>query len=245
MTRETVFITGGGSGIGASLARAFHGRGAQVIIAGRDEQKLLRVARDCPGMEHVVLDVADAAAVERCAAQTAARHPGLDVLINNAGMQDLIDFTGEPPTAAALDREIDVNLKGLIYMSAAFLPLLRRQPAARLVQVGSALGFVPLVRAPIYSATKAGVHAFTVALREQLRGTSVRVIELIPALVESDPHAPKIDGAPKAMPLDRFTQQAMQAIARGTEEAAIGMAKMMRLGARVAPRRFLKMVNRG
>lgn len=246
MARETVFITGGGSGIGAGLARAFHGRGAQVIIAGRDAEKLGRVVAECPGMESVVLDVTDGAAVERCAAELGARHPGLNVVINNAGVQDLIDFTGEPPSLRALDREIDINLKGLIYVTAAFLPGLRRQAAARLVQVSSGLGFVPLVRAPIYSATKAGVHGFSLALREQLRGTTVRVIELIPPLVETELHAhQKIEGAPAGMPLARFVEEAMRAIERGTEEAAIGLARMLRIGARVAPRRFLKLINRG
>ncbi len=188
-TAQTVFITGANTGIGAGLARAFHARGATVIASGRSRAGLEALAGDCPGMEVEMLDVADTGAIAACAGRIAARHPDLNLLINNAGVQKLLSFADEEPIAAQdLDAEIDINLRGLIHVTNAFLPLLKRQPSARLVQVSSALAFVPLVAAPIYSASKAAVRAFTVALREQLSGSRVQVIELIPPAVKTELH---------------------------------------------------------
>jgi uncharacterized oxidoreductase len=241
---ETVFITGGSSGIGAGLARAFHARGARVVIGGRDLAALGRVAGGAPGMETVRVDVADRASVEACAAELAARFPALSTVINNAGIQRLHDFAAEaPPDAAVIDAELDTNLRGLIHVSRTLLPLLRRQPAARLVQVSSGLAFVPLVQAPVYSATKAAVHAFTVSLREQLRGTPVRVVELIPPVVDTALHRGLARTPPRAMPLEAFVQKAMAGLDTGREEVTVGLARVLTVGARVAPRRFLRLVN--
>jgi uncharacterized oxidoreductase len=162
MSDEYVLVTGGGSGIGMGLAQAFHARGATVVIAGRNRASLDTVALRHPGMMVEVVDVADPASVEALVERVTARHPNLNLLINNAGIQQALDFAGEtPPEIATIAREIDTNLKGLIHVSAAFLPLLRRQPSARLVHVGSGLAYVPLALAPVYSATKAAVHSFT------------------------------------------------------------------------------------
>ena len=244
MSQRTVLVSGGSSGIGAGLARAFHARGASVIIAGRNPDRLGAVVKDCPGMESVTLDVADAASIARCAENIAARRPELDTLVNNAGVQQLFDFRSGEPDPAALAEEIDINLKGLVTMTAAFLPLLRRQRAATLVNVGSGLAYVPLVAAPVYSATKAGVHAFTIALREQLRESAVRVVELLPPVVETGLHHRQTRRPPRAMPLDAFVSQAMRALDGDRDELPIGLAKILRIGARIAPGRFLKIVNR-
>ncbi len=195
-------------------------------------------------METYVLDITDAAAIGRCAADIGARHPQLTMVINNAGVQRLLDFAAEiTPGAAQTDLEIDSNLKGLIYVTSAFLPLLRRQPAARLVQVSSSLGFVPLVAAPVYSATKAAVHAFTVALREQLRGSGVRVIELIPPIVATNLHRGQAHQPQRAMPLDAFVAAALRGLDSGRDEVAVGLAALLKVGARLTPGRFLRIVN--
>jgi uncharacterized oxidoreductase len=244
-TREAVFITGGSSGIGLGLAQAYHTRGARVIIGGRDAAALERISAAHPGMGFVVMDVADPVAVTAGAALLAEREPGLSLLINNAGVQRLIDFgAASPPAPGVADAEIATNLTGLINVTAALLPLLRGQPAARIVNVSSGLGFVPLVQAPVYSATKAAVHAFTVALREQLRGSSVRVVELIPPIVATNLHRGQGQPPSRAMDLDMFVRAAMIGLDRGHDEVAVGLARVLRVGARVAPGRFLKIVNR-
>jgi uncharacterized oxidoreductase len=240
--QETVFITGGTSGIGEGLARAFHARGATVIISGRDETALRRISQECPGMNTAVLDVTDPEAVLACAQDIGTRFPDLNLVINNAGIQRLIDFR----TDVSLDdlgTEVDTNLKGLLYVTAAFLPLLRRQQTARLVQVGSGLGYVPLVRAPVYSATKAAVHAFTVALREQLRGGPVQIVALVPPVVTTQLHRHQDRPPARAMTLKAFVDAAMKGLDGGQDEVAVGLARVLRIGVRVAPGRFLNIVN--
>lgn len=227
------------------LARALHARGATVVVGGRNHDRLEAVARDCPGMEVEEVDVACAADVEDCARRVAARHPDLDLVINNAGIQRLVDFAGDGPISGEdLEAEIDINLKGLVHVTHAFLPLLMRQPAARLVQVSSALAFVPLVAAPLYSASKAAVHAFTVALREQLRRTPVQVVELMPPAVKTALHRGQTRRQIRQMSLENFTAEAMRGLDSGREEIAVGLAKVARLGSRIAPRALLKAVNR-
>jgi uncharacterized oxidoreductase len=242
---STVFITGGSSGIGEGLARAFHAQGAQVVIGGRDEAALGRIAASCPGMETSVLDVTDPASVNRCAADVTRRFPGLDLLVNNAGVQKLLSFAGQDTLSEAdLSLELDTNVKGLVRVTNAFLPHLKSRPAARLVHVGSGLAFVPLCSAPLYSASKAAVHAFTIALRRQLKGTSVQVVELIPPAVDTHLHRDLERKPPALMPLDAFVAKAMAGLASGKDEIPVGLANLLRVGARLAPSFFLGVVNK-
>ncbi|WP_198669314.1 SDR family NAD(P)-dependent oxidoreductase [Blastomonas sp. UPD001] len=238
-------MTGGGSGIGAALAGALHARGTKVIVAGRTAEKLEAVAAQHPRMEAEIVDVADPQQVYALAERVAARHPGLDAVINNAGVQTLFDFTAANPADAALiDREIAVNLSGLIHVSNAFLPLLKRQASASLVHVGSGLGYVPLASAPVYSATKAAVHSFTISLRRQLAGSAVRVVEIIPPVVETELHRGQTRKPPRAMRLDAFTSAAFAGLDAGREEIPVGLAKVLRTASRVAPGLFLNIVNK-
>lgn len=240
---KTVLITGGGSGIGAGLAAALHAKGAQVIIAGRTRERLQAVADRHPGMIAETVDVADAEQVTALADRMGANWPALDTVINNAGIQTLLDFRA-PVDPLTIAREIDVNLKGLILVANAMLPLLRRQPKARLVNVGSGLGYVPLVAAPVYSATKAAVHSFTISLRRQLAGSSVQVVELIPPVVETDLHRGQTRKPPRAMKLDAFVQTAMAGLEAGRPEIRVGLANVLAKGSRVAPGLFLNIVNK-
>ena len=153
-------------------------------------------------------------------------------------------FRSTPPDAATIAREIDTNLKGLIHVSAAFLPLLSRQTAARLVHVGSGLGYVPLAAAPVYSATKAAVHSFTISLRRQLAGSSVQVIEIIPPVVETGLHRGQARKPPNAMPLADFVKASMAGLDAGKAEIAVGLAKVLRIAHRIAPGLFLNIVNK-
>jgi uncharacterized oxidoreductase len=242
---ECVLVTGGGSGIGMGLAEAFHQRGATVIIAGRNRASLDNVARRNAGIQVEVVDVSVPSSVAALVDRVSTTHPGLNVLINNAGIQQLIDFTGDDlPDPPSVAREIDTNLTGLINVTTAFLPLLKSQPAARLVHVGSGLGYVPLTAAPIYSATKAAVHSFTVSLRRQLSASSVKVAEIIPPVVQTGLHRHQATQPPKAMTLDDFVTAAMRGLDAGRPEVVVGLARVLRVAHRVAPRLFLKIVNK-
>ena len=242
---RTVLVTGGGSGIGAGLASAFHARGATVIIAGRTAERLAAVAAGHPGMAFETVDVAEAEGVSALADHIAARYPALDTVVNNAGIQSEFDFANDAPIDwRLLGREIDVNLKGLIHVTNAFLPLLKRRPTARLVHIGSGLGYVPLASVPVYSATKAAVHSFTISLRRQLEGSSVAVIEIIPPVVETELHRDQVRKPPGAMTLDAFVRAAMAGLDARSTEIPIGRAKVLRIAHRVAPGLFLKIINK-
>ena len=241
---EVVLITGGGSGIGAGLAAAFHARGHQVIVAGHGRERIEAVAARHPGMEAEVVDVADPQQVMALAERVGRRWPQLATVINNAGIQNLCDFAGQGPhDAAELGREVDVNLKGVIYIANAFLPLLKAQPSARLVNVGSGLGYVPLAAATIYSSTKAAVHSFTIALRRQLKGSTVHVVELIPPVVVTDLHRNLDQIPPRAMELDVFVAKTMAGLDKGQDEIVVGLAKVLQFFSRAAPGLGLTVVN--
>jgi uncharacterized oxidoreductase len=237
LSNNTLLITGGSSGIGRGLAEAFHARENQVVITGRREDALKQVCAAHPGMAYVVMDVTDPADIRRAAAEVAQRVPALNCLINNAGVQRLHDFsvTDGSLDEAALLEEVNTNLLGVIRCCAAFLPHLRGKPDATIVNVSSGLAFVPLARAPIYCATKAAVHSFSLSLRRQLRDTGVRVVELIPPYVATslhDTHPPSSRTAgPPPMPLDAFIREAMEELATSGDEAAVAQAKVLQAAA--------------
>jgi|SRR5579863_2873219 len=227
MQSNTIFITGGGSGIGRGLAEAFHKIGNQIIIAGRREQALKKTCEANPGMSYVVMDVTDAASIRSGAAEVTFRFPQLNCVINNAGIQREHDFTqGHAVNDAAVELEIDTNLLGLIRITAAFLPHLQQMENAVLMNVSSALGFVPLSRFPVYCATKAAVHSFCLSIRRQLLDAGVKVIEIVPPYVATDlgqTHRPR-RGGPMPMPLEEYIAALMEELARGAQEAAVGTA---------------------
>jgi uncharacterized oxidoreductase len=229
---NTLLITGGSSGIGKGLAEAFHRRGNKVIIAGRRERPLKDVCGANPGMSYALLDVTNPADVQTAARDITARFPDLNCVINNAGVQRTQDFASdEPLDERGLLEEVNTNLLGVIRCCAGFVPHLKSRPRAVLVNVSSGLAFVPLARFPVYCATKAAVHSFTVSLRRQLRGTGVRVIELIPPYVATEldraTRTTRDHDGPQPMPLGAFIEEAMKELASGADELPVAGAKLL------------------
>jgi len=227
MRSNTIFITGGTSGIGKGLAEAFHQLGNQVIISGRREDRLRSICDANPGMRHFVMDVTDLTSVRNTAQMIITEFPALNCVFNNSGVQRRHDFAaGNPVDDTAMLAEIQTNLLGLIRVTAEFLPHLKNQRDATLLNVSSGLAFVPLAVFPVYCATKAAVHSFSLSLRHQLRDTNVKVIELIPPYVATElggsAQAPA--GALRQMPLETFVAETMKEL-EGGDEIAIGGAK--------------------
>ena len=177
---NTVLITGGSSGIGAGIARAFLENDNQVIITGRNAEKLQKARAQLPGLTAIQSDVSNPDDIDSLYQRVAEEFGGLNILINNAGIMRKINLQNHDLSAAELTKEIDVNIKGPIWMNHAFLPLLKQQRGAAIVNVSAGLAFVPLPISPISSAAKAALHSYTLSLREQLRNTRVRVFELAP-----------------------------------------------------------------
>lgn len=229
---NTIFITGGGTGIGRGLAEAFHAEGNKVIIAGRREAVLREVVAANSGMDCIKLDTASPDSINTVAGEIISRYPDLNVIINNAGIQRLHDFGSDDPfdDAAAQD-EINININGVIRVSRAFLPHLKKQESASIINVSSGLAFLPMARFPIYCATKAFVHSFTMSLRHQLKHSSVRVIELAPPWVATDLDAgqtpPTVHEGMSPMPLPEFIAAAMNELASDGEELPVAGAKFL------------------
>ena len=229
MTGNTILITGGGSGIGRGWAEAFHALGNQVIIAGRRAEVLDEVVALNPGMARVVFDVEVAGALPGFVAGLVADHPGLNVLINNAGIMRAEDMLAEPYDLSDAEATIVTNLLGPIRLTAALLPQLRAQKAAAVLNVSSGLAFVPLAMTPTYSATKAALHSWSQSLRYQLRKTTVQVIEVAPPAVGTD-LMPQSRGNPMAMALADYTTETMALLAATphAEEILVERVKMLR-----------------
>jgi uncharacterized oxidoreductase len=208
---NTILITGGGGGIGAELAHRFAEADNQVIIAGRSRESLSRAAARHRSIDTATVDVGAAADVDRFATEVVERFPQLNVLINNAGIMRLESLDLRRDLADA-EATIATNLLGPIRLTNALIDHLQRQDDAATVNVTSGLAFVPLVSTPTYSATKAALHSYTVALRHALAG-KVEVIELAPPAVQTEltPGQSQREGY---QPLDSFIDEVMAVFAR-------------------------------
>ena len=205
---NTILITGGGSGIGRALAEALHARGNNVVIAGRREAVLDAVTAANPGMETMLLDIQDDADIAAFARQAVERFPQLNVVINNAGIMKPENVPAADNLAIA-EETIATNLLGPIRLTTALLPHFLKQPRATVLTVSSGLAFVPLASTPTYSATKAAIHSWSVGLREQLKSTSVEVVEIAPPYVQTELLGPHQAVDPAAMPLADFISEVM------------------------------------
>lgn len=247
LSGNTILITGGATGIGLALATALVRAGNEVLICGRREEKLREAQALLPGLRVRVCDVGVPAERAALAAWAVAECPRLNMLVNNAGIQREIDFAHRPETLWAGASEVAINLEAPLHLAALLLPHLQRQPAAAVVNVTSGLGFVPLTRAPVYSATKAALHSFSVSLRHQLRATSVKVFEIIPPIVETDLDQgarAQRGQTTKGLTPEQVADATLAALRTDDYEAAVGLARVLRLGARLAPGRFLKIINK-
>ena len=210
-TGNTILVTGGGSGIGEALAHRFHDLGNTVIVAGRRQDALASTIAGRDRMSAMALDIDSAQAVGEFAARLIDQHPALNVLVNNAGIMRMESLAQQRDLADA-EATVTTNLLGPIRLTDALVGHLSAQTDAAIVNVTSGLAFVPLVPAPTYSATKAAIHAYTICLREALKG-KVEVIELAPPAVQTD-LTPGQSSRSGYQPLDEFADEVMAIFAQ-------------------------------
>jgi len=225
LTNNTIFITGGTSGIGHALAEALYKKGNKVIIAGRRRKHLEEITTSNPGMFAIELDMEDPASIESAAKKLIAEHPDLNVLINNAGIM-LPDQAGGQQNDAQLMSTLNTNLAGPIRMTSALIEHLKTKDDAVVAYTSSVLAFVPLALTAVYSASKAALHSYVLSQRFMLRDTSVRVLEIAPPWVRTDLMNSR--EAEQAMPLGQFIDETMAVLGTDADEILVEQAKGFR-----------------
>jgi len=229
LSSNTVLITGGSNGIGFALAERFLKAGSEVIICGRRENKLKEVKDKYPKIHTFKCDTGNETERIELFSKVIEQYPSLNVLINNAGIQRKIDLTKEEDWKKT-EEEILINFNGYIHLSILFIPHLLKQNNPVLMNVSSGLAFVPMASAPIYCATKAGIHSFTMSLRHQLNKTTIKVIEIIPPAVDTDLGGPGLHKF--GTPLNEFADDVIAKLQKDDNEIAYGFAQSSSRAAR-------------
>jgi len=227
LTGNTIFITGGGSGIGRGLAEALHSLGNQVIISGRRKAALEETTKANPGMAFVELNIEDPASIAAVAKKLIAEHPKLNVLINNAGIMKPDGVAGVVDDALVASI-VTTNLLGPIRMTSALIEHLKKQEAATVINVTSGLAFVPLAMTATYCATKAAMHSYSQSQRYLLKGSNVRVLELAPPYVQTELMGPEMAIDPRAMPLKDFIDETIKVLGTDADEVLVERVGMLR-----------------
>ena len=188
---KTALVTGGGGGIGKAISQQLIKDGKKVIIVGCTEANLNATAREIGAEAYYVLDTGDVSSIPKFVERLISQHPDVDCLINNAGVQRPLDVNKEDPRAFLdkADQEIDINIRGPMHLVMEMLSHLKSKPDALVVNVSSVLGFIPFsIVNPVYCATKSWMHFWSMSLREQLKGSSVGIVEIAPPTVATDLH---------------------------------------------------------
>jgi Short-chain dehydrogenase involved in D-alanine esterification of lipoteichoic acid and wall teichoic acid (D-alanine transfer protein) len=221
MFGNTILLTGGASGIGLALAKRFLERDNEVIICGRREDRLAEVREEFPGIHTRVCDVSEADLRAELAYWVVSEFPALNILVNNAGIQRRIDLTATEDWNETRS-EIAINLEAPIHLTQLLYPHLATTNDAAIMNVTSGLSFTPLANVPVYCATKAALHSFTLSLRWQLKETEINVVEIIPPAVDTDLQAPGLHTF--GVNVDEFADHVFNGLEAGNVEIAYGTA---------------------
>jgi len=229
---KVALVTGGTDGIGAELIRQLRDRGVSVITSGRNPERV--AATRAAGFEVIEADLSTIEGVAELLAGLGDRQ--IDLLVNNAGAGVDHDFREAAPDMDAADRTIFLNLNAPIRLIVALLPRLRERAeaasGAAIVNVTSGLAIAPRAGGPVYCATKAGLRSYTQALRAQLAGTRIQVIEALPPVVETKMTAGR---GSKKMPASECAAQIVSAIERDADEANVGIVKLLQTVNSISP----------
>jgi uncharacterized oxidoreductase len=245
-TRNIILITGGATGIGFSLAEVFVNAGNEVIICGRRENKLKEAKNKLPQIHTKVCDLSQEKERESLYKWVNSHFKNLNILINNAGIQRMVNLRKGTRDLFNGEDEIEINLTAPINLSAYFIPLFLKQKEAAIINISSGLCFVPIAAMPVYCATKSAIHSFSLSLRHQLRDTSIKVFEIIPPIVDTelDKGARGERGQEdRGIPPFRVAQATLKALENDEYEIAIGMAENLRMGARKNPDQTFQNIN--
>ncbi|WP_159888330.1 SDR family oxidoreductase [Paenibacillus puerhi] len=239
LSNRTIVVTGGTSGIGLAFALKLLNRGNKVIVIGRNQATLDQVTNKHKGLIGLQGDVSNANSVREMAAFIRDRYPEASILFNSAGIMRAFELMGGSLDLEQTTAEVETNLNGTIWMTEALLPQLTQQDEAMIVTVSSGLSYVTSPEHPVYSATKAGVHMFTDALRIQLKksGKNIHVMELVPPLVAETNLVPdtQSSGPVPNMSLDTLVKHGIKGMEHNKKRIVPGFSKFLRFAGKYFP----------
>ncbi len=216
-----ILITGGGSGIGFAMAERFINDGNEVIICGRREDALHQAKEKLPSIVTRQCDLTSEDDRVKLYEWIAGEHPDLNVLVNNAGIQNWMTLDDDDFFVRA-KTEIVTNIEAPVHLTELFL---EHESLNTIMNVTSGLAFVPLTKTPVYSATKAFFHSFTLSLRYLLRSRNIEVIEIIPPALNTDLGGKGLhDWAP---PVSEFIESIFAQLAEGKSSLTFGFTEQM------------------
>lgn len=226
LSGNTVLVTGGGSGIGLAIARRFLDAGSRVVVCGRGADRLAAAREANPGLETRVADVGDASGREELISWMISEYLDFDVLVNNAGIQRQGRFVSDTADWPTRQREIAINLEAPLHLVTLVLDQFRARPRAAVINVSSGFAFVPAPIAPVYGATKAALHSFTMTLRAELEGTPIEVAEIVPPVVDTPLGGPGLHTY--GVSSDEFAESVIDRIAAGELEVGYDFSEGLR-----------------
>ena len=232
-TGNTVLITGGSSGIGLALAKRFLELNNNVIITGRNKHKLEELTNDFPEIKTFVCDLTNKNSLDELVLFIEQQHSDLNILINNAAVQYNYCLTDEPELTYKIDYEVSANLTAPIKLTGLLLPLLLKNKNSAVINVSSGLFIAPKKSAPVYCATKSGIHSFSKTLRYQLEDTDTKVFEIIPALIDTPMTEGR--GTSKISP-EQLTTEFFRDFEKDRFESYIGKTKLLKFINRLSPK---------
>ncbi|MGZ3833811.1 MAG: SDR family oxidoreductase, partial [Mucilaginibacter sp.] len=224
LSNNKILITGGASGIGLGLTERFIQENNTVIICGRRESVLKEVADKFPSVITRVCDLSVEAERVALYSWIAEYHPDLNVIVNNAGIQQWMNISDKDFFERAKN-EIITNIEAPIHLTSLFINL---KSLSAIINVSSALAFVPLTLVPVYSATKAFFHSFTMSTRHLLKQKNIEVIEIIPPALNTDLGGKGIHDA--YPPVSDFIDGIFQQLREGKAELTFGFSEAMAHG---------------
>ena len=227
-----VLITGGGSGIGLALAKAYIGAGNSVIICGRKQARLDQACAAVPGVMAVQGDVTRTDALLADVAERTGGLEKLSVLVNNAGLGDPFSLLQEPDAAAKLELEIGVDLLAPIRLTDRLLPHLLKHAESAVINMSSGLALWPNAAVPGYSVSKAGLRAYSTVLRHQAKGRGLLVMEVQPPMVDTDMVK---DSPVRKVPPAKVASAVLKAMRRNRGNLPIGVVRLMEPVGRLSP----------
>lgn len=228
LSGKSVLVTGATDGIGAHLVRQLRAKGATVIGSGRNPERA--AAARAEGFEVIEADLSLPEGVEALMTGLGGRE--IDVLLNNAGAGVDDDFRKVQPDPAAIARNIYLNLTAPIELTTRLMPVLKARPEAMVVNVTSGLAIAPRSGGAVYCAGKAGLRSYSMAIREQFKGTTVHILEALPPVVETKMTAGR--GGIKMAP-EECARRIIRAMERNADEANIGLTRWLRLVYSISP----------